>query len=48
MNIIGFLVLALMAASILLIPLGLPGLWILAALVALGVVLGEVSGWVLM
>lgn len=46
MNLFGLIIVALMALSILLIPLGLPGLWVLAALVALGAWLGEVAGWV--
>lgn len=46
MNVFGLLIVALMALSILLIPLGLPGLWVLVGLVLLGAVLGEVSAWV--
>lgn len=46
MNVLGLVVVALMALSIVLIPLGLPGLWILAALVGVGVWAGEVSAWV--
>lgn len=46
MNALGLLIVALMALSIVLIPLGLPGLWILAGFVLLGAVLGEVSAWV--
>ena len=46
MNPIGLLIVALMALSILLIPLGLPGLWILAVLVGIGAWVGEVSAWV--
>ena len=46
MNLFGLIIVALMALSILLIPLGLPGLWILVALVAVGAWLGEVSLWV--
>ena len=47
MSLLGLAVVALMALSILLIPLGLPGLWVLAALVGVGVWAGEVSAWVL-
>lgn len=47
MNAWGLVVAALMTLSILLIPIGLPGLWVLVALVGLGVWLGEVAGWVL-
>jgi uncharacterized protein YqgC (DUF456 family) len=46
MNPLGVVVVALMALSIVLIPLGLPGLWILAGLVVLGALLGEVSAWI--
>lgn len=46
MNLFGLVVAALMALSILLIPLGLPGLWVLVALVGLGAWLGELSAWV--
>lgn len=46
MNVLGLLVVALMALSIVLIPLGLPGLWIIVALVVLGGVLGQVSAWI--
>lgn len=38
-----FLLLLVLAASIILIPLGLPGLWIMVAAVLAGVLLGEVS-----
>ncbi len=48
MNLMGLLVVALMALSIVLIPVGLPGLWVLVALIGVGAWLGEVSGWVLM
>jgi hypothetical protein len=47
MNLFGLLIVALMALAIVLIPLGLPGLWVLVALIGVGVWLGEVSGWVL-
>lgn len=47
MNLIGLAVVAAMVLSVLLIPLGLPGLWVLAALVGAGVWAGEVSIWVL-
>lgn len=46
MSLLGLVIVALMALSIVLIPLGLPGLWILAGLVVLGAVLGEVSAWI--
>lgn len=46
MNLLGLVVVALMALSIVLIPLGLPGLWLLAGLVVLGGVLGEVAAWI--
>ena len=46
MNLFGVAVVALMAASILLIPLGLPGLWIMVALIGLGAWLGEIGAWV--
>ena len=36
MNVVGLVVAGLMAVSILLIPLGLPGLWVMAALVGVG------------
>ena len=48
MNALGLIIVALMALSILLIPLGFPGLWILAGFVLLGAVVGEVSAWVVM
>lgn len=48
MNLFGLVVVALMALSILLIPIGLPGLWVLVALVGIGAWLGEVAGWVLL
>lgn len=46
MNPFGLLIVVLMTLSVLLIPLGLPGLWILAGFVLLGAVLGELSAWV--
>lgn len=46
MNVIGLVVAVLMAGSILLIPLGLPGLWVLAALVGVGALVGEVPFWI--
>lgn len=46
MNLFGLAVAVLMAASILLIPLGLPGLWILVALIGIGAWLGEIAAWV--
>lgn len=46
MNVLGLVIAILMALSILLIPLGLPGLWIMAALVGVGVWAGQVSAWV--
>ena len=48
MSAVGLLVAALLALCILLIPIGLPGLWVMAALVGLGAWLGEVAGWILM
>lgn len=48
MNMWGLVVVAMMALSILLIPIGLPGLWIMVALIGVGAWLGEVAGWVLM
>ena len=48
MSLLGVAVVVVMALSILLIPLGLPGLWIMVALVLLGAVLGEVSAWVVL
>lgn len=47
MNPVGLGVAALMALAILLIPVGLPGLWVMVALVGVGLLLGEVSAWVL-
>lgn len=47
MNLIGLVIAALMALAIILIPLGLPGLWIMVAIVGVGAWMGEVSGWVL-
>lgn len=37
-----------MALSILLIPMGLPGLWLMVVLVGVGTWLGEVAMWVLL
>lgn len=45
MNVVGLIVAVLMAVSILLIPVGLPGLWILAVLVGVGTLAGEVPAW---
>ena len=36
----------LLALALILIPFGLPGLWIMAALMVLGAVLGEVALWI--
>lgn len=47
MNLFGLLITALMALSILLIPIGLPGLWLMVVLVGLGTWVGEVAPWVL-
>ena len=47
MNLFGLVIAALMALSIILIPLGLPGLWIMVAIVGVGAWLGEVSALVL-
>jgi uncharacterized protein YqgC (DUF456 family) len=48
MNPLGWVIVALMVLSLLIIPLGWPGLWILVALVGLGAVLGEVSAGILL
>ncbi|MFO7894100.1 MAG: DUF456 family protein [Longimicrobiales bacterium] len=48
MSLPGIAVTVMMVLAILLIPIGLPGLWIMVALVGVGVWLGEVAGWVLM
>jgi len=34
---------AVMAASLLLIPLGIPGLWIMVGILSLGLIAGEIS-----
>ncbi len=47
MNLLGLVVTALMALSILLIPIGLPGLWVMVLLVGVGAWLGEVAPWIL-
>lgn len=39
---------ALMAASILLVPLGLPGLWIMIGILTVAVALEEVAAWLLL
>ena len=46
MNAFGLVILVLMILAVLLIPLGLPGLWVLAVLVGIGAWIGEVSTWV--
>ncbi len=48
MNPVGWIVVILMVLSLLVIPLGWPGLWILVALVGLGTALGEVSAGTLL
>lgn len=47
MSLLGLVIAAVMALAIILIPLGLPGLWIMVAIVGVGAWLGEVSGWIL-
>ena len=37
-----------MAGSVLLIPLGLPGLWVMIGILTLGAFAGEVSPWILL
>jgi uncharacterized protein YqgC (DUF456 family) len=46
MDVVGLVMAVLMAVSVLLIPLGLPGLWVMAALVGVGALAGEVPVWV--
>jgi uncharacterized protein YqgC (DUF456 family) len=48
MNAVGILVTVVMFLSILIIPLGWPGLWIMVGLVGLGAVLGEVGPGVIL
>ena len=38
----------LMAASLLLVPLGLPGLWIMIGILTVAVALDEVAAWLLL
>lgn len=47
MNPLGLVAVAVMALSIALIPLGLPGIWIIVVIIGVGVWLGEIALWVL-